>query len=181
MTSLTTRLATADDAAAIARIHTQGIAERIATFATEPRDPAHVARQLAQKGDRLPTVVVEQGGTVIAWASVGAYRETPWYAGIGEHSVYVDATHRGKGAGLMALAALCAACAERGFWKLLSRIFPENAASLALHERAGFRVVGIYRRHGKLDGAWRDCVIVEKLLGDAARDRDQPANRAGSP
>lgn len=170
MTGLTTRLATADDAAAIARIHNQGIAERIATFATAPRDPAQVAQQLLKKGDRLPTIVVEQAGTVIAWASVSVYRETPWYAGIGEHSVYVDAAHRGKGAGLIALAALCDACAERGFWKLVSRVFPENAASLTLHERAGFRVVGVYRRHGKLDGAWRDCVIVEKLLGDAAHD-----------
>ena len=170
MTGLTTRLATADDAVAIARIHNQGIAERIATFATAPRDPIQVADQLARKGDRLPTVVVEQGDTVIAWASVGSYRETPWYAGIGEHSVYVDAAHRGKGAGLLALDALCVVCVERGFWKLISRIFPENVASLALHERAGFRVVGIYRRHGKLDGEWRDCVIVEKLIGEAAVD-----------
>src|SRR5215213_559020 len=118
MTRLATRLAAADDAAAIARIHNQGIAERIATFATAPREPEQVAKQLAQKGDLLPTVVVEEGGAVIAWASIGAYRETSWYAGIGEHSVYVDAAHRGKGAGLMALDGLCAACAERGFSKL---------------------------------------------------------------
>jgi L-amino acid N-acyltransferase YncA len=169
MTGLTTRLATTDDAAAIARIHNQGIAERIATFATEPRDSAQIAQQLVKKGDRLPTVVVEEGGVVVAWASVSSYRDTPWYAGIGEHSVYVDAAHRGKGAGLLALDALCAACAERGFWKLVSRIFPENAASLALHQRAGFRVVGVYHRHGKLDGEWRDCVIVEKLVGEAAQ------------
>lgn len=167
MGKLTTRVATADDAVAIARIHNQGIAERIATFATTPRDPAQVAQQLVKKGDRLPTVVVEEGGAVIAWASVGSYRETPWYAGIGEHSVYVDAAHRGKGAGLAALDALCVACVRQGFWKLISRIFPENTASLALHARAGFRVVGVYRRHGKLDGEWRDCVIVEKLIGDA--------------
>ena len=56
-----------------------------------------------------------------------------------------------------------------GFWKLVSRIFPENVASLALHEKAGFRVVGVYRYHARLDGEWRDCVIVEKLLGDSTR------------
>ena len=56
------------------------------------------------------------------------------------------------------------AYAERGFWKIVSRIFPENTASLRLHERCGFRVVGVYQRHGKLDGEWRDCVIVERLL-----------------
>jgi phosphinothricin acetyltransferase len=113
-------------------------------------------------------VVVELDGRVIAFAWVSVYRDTPWYSGIGEHSVYVDTDYRGRGAGLVALDALCAACAERGYFKLVSRIFPENTASLALHERAGFRAVGTYRRHGKLDGEWRDCVIVEKLIGEAA-------------
>jgi L-amino acid N-acyltransferase YncA len=64
------------------------------------------------------------------------------------------------------LEALCEAYAARGFWKLLSRIFSENAASIALHERCGFRVVGVYRRHAQLDGRWRDCVIVERLLDE---------------
>lgn len=163
-----TRLATPADAAEIAAIHNQGIAERIATFETEPRDEAQVIAQLEAKGERFPTVVVEQAGSVIAWASVGAYRDRACYAGVGEHSVYVARDARGQGAGRAALDALCSACEQRGFWKLLSRIFPENKASLALHERAGFRVVGIYERHGKLDGEWRDCVIVEKLLGEGA-------------
>ena len=65
--------------------------------------------------------------------------------------------------------ALIAACEERGFWKLVSRVFPENGATLALHRDLGFREVGVYRRHGKLDGTWRDTVIVELLIGDAAR------------
>jgi phosphinothricin acetyltransferase len=172
MPALHTRPARPADAPAIAEIHNHGIADRIATFQTSPRDAATVAQQLARKGDRYPTVVVECDGQVIAWASVGPYREHDWYAGIGEHSVYVHRAHRGIGAGLAALDALCDACEQRGFWKLLSRIFPENTASLALHERAGFRVVGVYERHGRLDGAWRDCVIVEKLLGDAATARD---------
>jgi phosphinothricin acetyltransferase len=59
-------------------------------------------------------------------------------------------------------------CERRGFWKLISRIFPENEASRGLCRRLGFREVGIYRRHGKLDGEWRDTVIVERLLGEAA-------------
>jgi phosphinothricin acetyltransferase len=82
--------------------------------------------------------------------------------------VYVAREARGTGAGRLALDVFCQAYAERGFWKILSRIFPENTASLKLHERAGFRVVGVYRRHGKLEGQWRDCVIVEKLIGEAA-------------
>src|SRR5215212_374643 len=142
MTTLTTRLATIADAAAVARIHNQGIAERIATFRTEPRTPEQVATHIARQDERFPTVVVEREGAVIAWASVGAYRDHDWYSGVGEHSVYVDAGHRGIGAGLRALDALCAACEERGYWKLISRIFPQNTASLALHRKAGFEVVG---------------------------------------
>jgi len=159
-----TRLATVADAAAIAAIYNQGIEDRIATFETEPRTAVQIAKQLSEKGDRFPTVVAERHGEIVAWASAGAYRSRSAYAGVAEHSVYVARSARGKGAGRAALEALCRAYAERGFWKLVSRIFPENTASLALHERCGFRVVGVYERHGKLDGAWRDCVIVERLL-----------------
>src|SRR5215475_9899822 len=164
MKALALRLATVNDAAAIARIHNEGIAERIATFETEPRTSAQVAAAMAEKGDRYPTVVVEHGGEVVAWAGAGPYRDRPAYAGVAEHSVYVARAARGSGAGRAALEGLCQMYAERGFWKIVSRIFPENKASLALHERCGFRVVGVYQRHGKLDGAWRDCVIVERLL-----------------
>ena len=161
---LTTRLATMADAAAIASIYNEGIAERIATFETEPRTTAQIEAQLRDKGDRFPTVVAERDGRIVAWASAGAYRSRPAYAGVAEHSVYVARDARGAGAGRAALEALCRTYAERGFWKVVSRIFPENTASLALHERCGFRVVGVYRRHGKIEGAWRDCVIVERML-----------------
>jgi phosphinothricin acetyltransferase len=164
------RLATISDAAAVAAIYNQGIQEGIATFDTEPRAASQVRDQLLEKGERYPTVVVERGGQVVAWASAGPYRNRPCYAGVGEHSVYVERSARGSGAGRAALEALCRTYAERGFWKLVSRIFPENLASLALHERVGFRVVGLYRRHGKQGAEWRDCVIVEKLLGEAAAD-----------
>jgi L-amino acid N-acyltransferase YncA len=162
----TIRLARAEDAAAICAIYNEGIADRVATFETEPRTPGQIAAQLADKGERFPTVVVEREGRVVAWASAGPYRARPAYAGVAEHSVYVARAARGTGAGRAALEALCRVYAERGFWKLVSRIFPENAASLALHERCGFRVVGVYRRHGKLGDEWRDCVIVERLLAD---------------
>ena len=160
----TVRLATVSDATAVARIYNQGIEDRIATFETEPRTVQQIEAQLAEKGDRYPTVVVERDGRVVAWATVGSYRSRACYAGTGEHSVYVERGARGSGAGRAALEGLFHACRARGFWKLVSRIFPENTPSLALHERTGFRVVGVYRRHGKLDGEWRDCVIVEKLL-----------------
>jgi L-amino acid N-acyltransferase YncA len=163
-----TRLATRVDAAAIAAIYNEGIADRIATFETEPRTAEQIAGQIADKGDRYPTVVAERTGRVVAWASAGPYRSRPAYAGVAEHSVYVARDARGTGAGRAALEALCLAYAERGFWKIVSRIFPENQPSLALHERCGFRVVGVYQRHGKLEGQWRDCVIVERLLDPPA-------------
>jgi phosphinothricin acetyltransferase len=164
MSALHTRLATPADAPAITDIYNEGIADRVATFETEPRAPAQIAQQLADKGDRFPTVVAERDGQVVAYAGAGSYRSRPAYAGVAEHSVYVARAARGTGAGRAALDALCRAYAERGFWKIVSRIFPENTASLRLHERCGFRVVGVYQRHGQLDGEWRDCVIVERLL-----------------
>jgi L-amino acid N-acyltransferase YncA len=169
MTEISTRVATPADAAPIADIYNEGIADRIATFETEPRTAAQIAAQLVDKADRFPTIVAERGGRIVAWASAGPYRNRPAYAGVAEHSVYVARAARGQGAGRMVLDALCRAYAARGFWKLVSRIFPENVASLAVHDRCGFRVVGVYRRHGKLDGAWRDCVVVERLL-----DADPP-------
>ena len=166
MNAISTRLATPEDAAAIAAIYNEGIAERIATFETEPRTAEQIATQLLDKRDRFPTIVAEHGGRVVAWAGAGPYRARAAYAGVAEHSVYVARSARGKGAGRVVLNALCRVYGERGFWKIVSRIFPENTASLALHERCGFRVVGIYRRHGRLEGDWRDCVIVERLLDE---------------
>ena len=160
------RAARIEDAADIARIYNEGIAERIATFETEPRTPEQLHAQLIDKGDRFPTVVVERADRVVAWASAGPYRSRPAYSGVAEHSVYVARAARGTGAGRAALEAFCRAYAERGFWKIVSRIFPENTASLTLHARCGFRVVGVYRRHGKLEGQWRDCEIVERLLDE---------------
>jgi phosphinothricin acetyltransferase len=160
------RLAVTTDAASIARIYNEGIDDRIATFETEHRTPEQIAAMLQAKGDRYPTVVLERGGEVIAWAGAGAYRERPAYAGVAEHSVYVARSARGRGAGRLTLEGLCRTYEARSFWKLVSRILSDNRASLALHERCGFRVVGVYRRHARLDGAWRDCVIVERLLGE---------------
>ena len=160
-----TRLASAADAAAIARIYNEGIDDRLATFETEPRTAADVRAWLE---NRTPLVVVEEHDEVVAWAAAHPYRPRPAYAGVGDFSIYVARMHRGRGLGRATLGALIAECDGRGYWKLVSRIFPENDASLALCRSVGFREVGIYRRHGRLDGEWRDCVIVELLLRRAA-------------
>ncbi len=154
------------DAAAIAAIYNEGIADRIATFETEPRTPAQI---VAWFDAGYIVVVGELDGRVVAWASASPYRPNrPAYRGVGEYSVYVARSQRGRGVGRPVLAGLIRAAEARGFWKLVSRIFPENAASVRLAVSVGFRVVGTYRRHAKLDGEWRDCVIVERLIGEAA-------------
>lgn len=162
------RLARAGDAADIARIYNEGIEDAVATFETDARSAEQMAELLREKGEKYPTVVVEREGRIVAWAGAGTYRARRAYAGIAEHSVYVERASRGLGAGRAALEALIEEYERRGFWKLCSRIFSENIASIRLHERVGFRVVGTYCRHGKLHGQWRDVVIVEKLLGEAA-------------
>ena len=105
--------------------------------------------------------------SVVAFASSSGYRDRACYAGVAEFSVYVARRARGRGAGRVAMTALIDAATAAGLWKLISRIFPENAVSRALMARMGFREVGIYQRHGKLGDEWRDCVIVERLLDEA--------------
>ncbi len=160
---MTTRAATARDAAAIARIYNEGIADRVATFETRPRTPEDIVPWF---GGRHPVVVVEDGdsGRVIGFAAASPYRSRDCYAGIAEFSVYVARAARGRGAGHRAMEGLIAATEAAGFTKLVSRVFVENTASLALLRGLGFREVGVYEKHGQLDGVWRDCVIVERLI-----------------
>jgi L-amino acid N-acyltransferase YncA len=161
-----TRAARPADAGAIARIYNEGIEERLATFETRPRSAEEVAGWFSAG---FPLVVVESEGAVVAWASAPPYRPgREAYEGIGEFSVYVARPARRQGAGRAAMEALAREAETRGLWQLVSRIFPENEASLALCRSLGFREVGVYRRHARLDGEWRDVVVVELLLGEAA-------------
>jgi len=155
------RPAVPEDAAAIARIYNVGIEERIATFETRPRTAEEVRSWF---GGRHPVVVVEEGGEVLAFAATSEYRSRECYAGVAEFSVYADRAARGRGAGGMAMLALIPAAERAGFWKLVSRVFVENEPSRRLLRSAGFREVGVYEKHARLDGAWRDVVIVERLL-----------------
>jgi phosphinothricin acetyltransferase len=163
---LRTRAATIADAAAIAEIYNQGIADRIATFETEPRKAADIAAWFAR---HHLIVIAETGETEpVAFAASFPYSSRPCYRGIGEFSVYVRRDCRGRGAGRAVLAALIEAAKAARLHKLISRVFPENAASRALLKGLGFEEIGIYRRHGQLDARWRDCVIVERLLDPGA-------------
>lgn len=157
----TARTATPDDAEAITLIYNQGIADRIATFETAQRTPADIKQWF---DGNHPIVVVERGTEVLAFAATSSYRPRACYASNAEFSVYVDRAARGQGAGHMAMQALIVAAQAAGFTKLVSRVFVENQASRAMLHKLGFREVGIYEKHGQLDGVWRDVVIVELLL-----------------
>ena len=155
------RSATRNDCNAIAMIYNQGIADRLATFETEPRSTADIESWFDGK---YPTVVVEQQERVIGFAATFSYRNRACYAGVCEFSVYVARESRGRGVGRLAMQELIRQAECGGFWKLVSRVFPENQASLKMLGSLGFREVGIYKRHGQLDGKWRDVMIVELLL-----------------
>jgi L-amino acid N-acyltransferase YncA len=165
-TAVQARLAKPADAAAIARIYNEGIEDRIATFETRPHTPQDIVRWL----DGVhPVVVCVDGAEVIAFANSSTYRARACYSGVAEFSVYVARSARGRGAGRVALEALVDAAAQNGFWKLIGRILPENDAIRKLVQSVGFREVGTYKRHAKLEGAWHDTLIVEKLIGEAAK------------
>ena len=159
------RAATPADAEAIAALYNQGIAEGEATFETRPRERQEIAAWFEPD---LPFLVAEDdSGQVVGFARISPYSDRCVYEGVGEHGVYVDAAARGRGLGRRLLEELAAEAERRGMYKLTSRVFTTNAASLAAHRAAGFEEVGVQRRHGKLDGEWKDCVLVERLLGDA--------------
>lgn len=152
----------------VERIYAAGIATGHATFEAEP--PAWEgfdAGKLA--GQRL---VLMDGGRVVGWAAASAVSDRCVYSGVVEHSVYVDPVAQGRGLGRRLLESLVASTEDAGIWTIQSGIFPENAASLAVHRAAGFRVVGTRERvglmsYGPMAGRWRDVVFIERRSGRA--------------
>jgi L-amino acid N-acyltransferase YncA len=147
----------------VAAIWAEGIATGIATFETEPP-----SWQSFDAG-RLPLgrFVAEHRGRVVGWAALSPVSTRPCYAGVAENSVYVAADARGLGVGTALMTVLVEAARQAGIWTIQCNVFPENAASRALHERAGFRVVGRRERIAQLDGVWRDTLFLELRLPDA--------------
>jgi L-amino acid N-acyltransferase YncA len=159
------RPARAGDAEAMARIHNQGIAERVATFQTRTRRALEVAQEIARGG---LVVVAEREGRVVGWASVSPYDDAhDYYATVGEATLYVDRDSRRGGTGKALLGSLARAAEHRGFHKLIGKVFTSNEPSIALVRSCGWRDVGVHRRHGRLDGEWKDVLVVERLLGEA--------------
>jgi len=147
-----------DDWPRIASINAAGIATRNATFETEVPsyedwDASHLAdhRFVAVDGDR-----------VVGWVALTGYSDRCCYQGVADLSVYVDPAAQGRGVGRALLEHVVASADAAGIWTLQAGVFPENEASLALHRRCGFRVVGTRERIGELDGVWRDVVLLER-------------------
>jgi L-amino acid N-acyltransferase YncA len=146
---------------AVEAIYAEGIATRNATFETETPtwgefDAAHLEEH---------RLVAEIDGDVVGWAALSPTSSRTCYSGVAEHSVYVTEAARGRGVGLALMESLLASADGGGIWTIQTSVFPENAASVALHERLGFRVVGRRERIAQLDGIWRDTVLMERRLG----------------
>jgi len=145
----------------VAVIYAAGVATRNATFETDvPSWEEWDARHLAR-----PRLVAVDAGEIVGWAALSPVSARECYAGVAEDSVYVAPSHQGRGVGRALLEELVARSEAEGLWTLQTSIFPENRASLALHQRCGFRVVGVRERIAQLDGVWRDTVLLERRAG----------------
>lgn len=149
---------TFEDWPSVHAIYAEGIATRNATFETEPPSWEEFDR------GRLPRarLVAVESGSVAGWAALSATSTRACYSGVVEHSVYVAEDARGRGIGRALLDDLVAAADEAGIWTIQTSIFPENGASLALHELVGFKVIGRRERIAQLDGVWRDTIFLER-------------------
>lgn len=153
----------ADDGPAVLRIYQQGIDTGHATF----QDQAPSWIEWDQSHAPQVRLLAEHNGQAVGWASLSAISTRPVYTGVAEHSIYIANEARGQGVGLKLLKAFIEYSEAAGYWMLQSGVFPENKASIAMHEYAGFRIVGIRERvglmsYGPMEGAWRDVVFIER-------------------
>jgi L-amino acid N-acyltransferase YncA len=154
-----------DDWPAVRAIYLEGIATGNATFEqTAPEwekwDGGHLPE---------PRIVARSDGNVMGWAALSSVSSRCVYAGVAEVSIYVADRARGRGIGRQLMSRLIADSEAEGIWTLQAGIFPENVASIALHERAGFRIVGQRERLGQMNGRWRDVVLLERRSAVAGR------------
>jgi phosphinothricin acetyltransferase len=157
--SVTIRTMRAGDADRVLAIYQAGIDGGNASFETTA--PTWAAFDASRRPDHR-LVALDETGTVVGWAAVSAVSPRRAYAGVVEHSVYVDPAAQAAGVGRALLDALIASCEAGGIWTIQSGVFPENTASLRLHHSAGFRTVGVRERVGRHHGVWRDVVLVER-------------------
>ena len=149
-----------EDWDAVEAIYAEGIATRQATFETST--PTWDEFDRGRLRDHR--YVALDGGRVVGWAALSPTASRACYVGVAEHSVYVRENARGGGVGKALMAALLASADSGGIWTIQTSVFPDNAASVALHESLGFRVVGSRERIAQLDGVWRDTVLLERRV-----------------
>ncbi len=156
------------DAVRVLAIYQAGLDGGQASFETQA--PSWAVFDAARLPDHRHVAVDGATGQVLGWVAASAVSSRPVYAGVIEHSVYVDPATRGRGIGSALLAALIASSEAAGIWTIQSGVFPENDASLRLHGQAGFRVVGTRERVGRHHGVWRDTVLIERRSKRAGLD-----------
>ncbi len=162
--AFTIRRATRDDLPAINEIYNQAVLRTTGTFDTEPKSLEDRRAWFDAHHDGLPVLVYEAGGAVIGWVSLSRYSDRAAYDAAAEISIYVDETQRGRGAGGNLMAALAAAVEGGPLRTIIARIATENAASVRLHERAGFATAGILRSVGEKFGRLLDVTIMQRML-----------------
>jgi arsenite methyltransferase len=155
----------AADAPQVLAIYQAGLDTGQASFETVA--PAWEAFDAARLPGHRHVAADVATGELLGWVAASAVSSRPVYAGVVEHSVYVHPGHRGHGVGAALLGALIRSSEAAGIWTIQSSVFPENTASLALHKRVGFRIVGVRERVGCHHGRWRDTVLIERRSGVA--------------
>ena len=158
------RDATVEDAPEIARIYNQAIEDRVATLETEPRSPAERQAWLTNRGPRHPVLVAVDEGKIAGWGALNPFNPRPVYDHVADFSVYVARERRGMGVGTALLRALETRACGLGYHKLALAALPWNQLGIRLYKRSGFRLVGVYREQGQLDGRWVDVVLMEKII-----------------
>jgi L-amino acid N-acyltransferase YncA len=156
------------DASAVLAIYQAGLDTEQASFETVA--PTWEAFDAARLPAHRHVAADAATGEILGWVAASAVSSRPVYAGVIEHSVYVRPGQHRRGIGAALLAALISASETAGIWTIQSSVFPENTASLRLHERAGFRAVGVRQRVGRHHGSWRDTVLIERRSNVAGMD-----------
>lgn len=158
------RAVTASDAEAIRRIYNREVLSSTVTFDLVERSPLEQATWIEEHQGVYPAIVAVDEGSVIGFASLSPYRSRPAYSTTAEDSVYVDARYRGQGVGFALLAETVSLAKAHGFHAVMARIVGHHEASIALHRRCGFALVGIEREVGRKFGRWLDVALMQLLV-----------------
>ncbi|TKC15330.1 arsinothricin resistance N-acetyltransferase ArsN1 family A [Robertmurraya kyonggiensis] len=158
------REASFEDLEEIKNIYNEGIEDRIATLETETKDLAYMEEWFQNHSERYKVIVAEEESQILGWASLNPYNNRCAYAGVGDLSVYIKRSARGKGIGSQLLTSLDKAARANGFHKIVLFTFPFNESGQKLYLKQGYRQVGIFQNQGVLEGKFVDVMAMEKLL-----------------